>query len=71
MHCDCERFIEEYSEYRDGVLTADQQAEFREHVETCPCCARYDRVLRAAGDPEPDLVQPGARRLPVDAGCTR
>jgi hypothetical protein len=50
MHCDCERFIEEYSEYRDGVLTADQQAEFREHVETCPCCARYDRVLRAAGD---------------------
>lgn len=50
MHCDCDRFIQEYSDYRDGVLTADRQAEFREHVAACACCARYDRVLRAAGD---------------------
>ena len=50
MHCDCDRFIQEYSEYRDGVLTPDREAEFREHVAACPCCARYDRVLRAAGD---------------------
>jgi hypothetical protein len=50
MHCDCDRFIQEYSDYRDGVLTADRQAEFREHVAACACCARYDRVLRAASD---------------------
>jgi anti-sigma factor RsiW len=50
MHCDCDRFIQEYSEYRDGVLTPDREAEFREHVAACPCCARYDRVLRAAGE---------------------
>ena len=50
MHCDCDRFIREYSDYRDGKLTSEQQAEFREHVAECPCCARYDRVLRKGSE---------------------
>ncbi len=33
MHCDCNRFLEEYSEFRDGALSAEQEAEFREHVQ--------------------------------------
>jgi len=50
MLCDCDRFVQEYSDYRDGALSAEQEAEFREHVKTCPCCARYDRVLRAGSE---------------------
>jgi len=50
MLCDCDRFVQEYSDYRDGALSAEQEADFREHVETCPCCARYDRVLRAGSE---------------------
>lgn len=46
MNCDCDRFIRQYSDYRDGILSAEQESEFREHVTECPCCARYDRVLR-------------------------
>jgi anti-sigma factor RsiW len=44
MHC--ERFLEDYSDYCDGLLCAERQAEYREHLAACPGCARYDRVLR-------------------------
>ncbi len=50
MLCDCNRFLQEYSDYRDGALSAEREAEFREHVNACPCCARYDRVLRAGSE---------------------
>lgn len=50
MLCDCNRFLQEYSDYRDGALSADHEAEFREHVAMCPCCDRYDRVLRAGSE---------------------
>jgi len=50
MLCDCNRFLQEYSDFRDGALSVEQEAEFREHVAKCPCCARYDRVLRAGSD---------------------
>ena len=50
MLCDCDRFLQEYSDYRDGALSADQEVDFREHVVACPCCARYDRVLRAGSE---------------------
>ncbi len=50
MLCDCDRFLQEYSDYRDGALSAEQEAEFREHVVACPCCAHYDRVLRAGSE---------------------
>ena len=50
MLCDCNRFLQEYSDFRDGALSVEQEAEFREHVAKCPCCARYDRVLRAGSE---------------------
>jgi hypothetical protein len=42
----CDRFIEMYTDYRDGVLGSEQQAELEAHLESCPCCARYDRVMK-------------------------
>ncbi len=42
----CEEFLEDYSDFCDGLLCAERRAEFEGHVATCPGCARYDRVLR-------------------------
>lgn len=41
----CSRFLQGYSDYRDGLLDARETARFRSHLELCPSCARYDRVL--------------------------
>ena len=42
----CEQFIQFYSEYRDGVLCPDERADLEAHLESCPCCARYHRVMQ-------------------------
>lgn len=42
---DCTEFLEEYSDYRDGVMTPSRAAEYRAHLEECPSCARYDSVV--------------------------
>ena len=42
----CDRFIELYTDYRDGVLTPALHAEVEEHLEECPCCERYHRVMQ-------------------------
>lgn len=42
----CERFLDEYSSFRDGELPLWEQVAFRAHMDECPSCARYDRVLR-------------------------
>lgn len=42
----CEEFLEDYSDFCDGLLCAERRAEFEGHLEACPGCARYDRVLR-------------------------
>jgi len=42
----CDHFIERYTDYRDGLLDADTTAEVETHLAACPCCARYDRVMR-------------------------
>jgi len=80
MHCDCDRFLQEYSDYRDGALSAEREVEFREHVVACPCCARYDRVLRAGSEllaglpseqPQDDFMPRLQHRLyNVDEGLT-
>jgi hypothetical protein len=41
----CDQFIERYTEYRDGLLDARTLAEVEEHLVSCSCCARYDRVM--------------------------
>jgi hypothetical protein len=43
---DCSRFLEEYSAFRDGELENDVRVDFEMHLELCPACARYDRVIR-------------------------
>jgi len=42
---DCEKFIDRYTEYRDGLLSAGEQARFEQHLKGCPSCRRYGRVL--------------------------
>jgi hypothetical protein len=42
----CEEFLEDYSDYCDGLMCAERQAEFENHLAACPGCSRYDRVLR-------------------------
>lgn len=42
----CERFLDEYSSFRDGELPLWEQVAFRAHMQECPSCARYDHVLR-------------------------
>jgi anti-sigma factor RsiW len=41
----CDRFLDEYSSYRDGLLPTWEQAAFRAHLDECAACAHYDRVV--------------------------
>lgn len=41
----CERFLDEYSSFRDGDLPVWEMAAFRAHRDECPACAHYDRVV--------------------------
>jgi hypothetical protein len=42
---DCTRFLEDYSAFRDGELENDVRVDFEMHLDLCPSCARYDRVI--------------------------
>src|SRR5690606_36943671 len=42
---DCSTFLDDYSEFRDGLLGRELERSFRDHLEACPACARYDRVI--------------------------
>jgi predicted anti-sigma-YlaC factor YlaD len=42
----CSECLARHSEYLDGVMDAASSALWRAHLENCPDCARYDRVLR-------------------------
>ncbi len=41
----CDRFLQDYTDFCDGLLDPERAAEFRDHLRGCPGCARYDRVL--------------------------
>lgn len=56
MHCTS--FIDEYTDYRDGLISSDREAEFREHSQRCPGCGRYDRVMRSGLELLSELPQP-------------
>lgn len=43
---ECARFLDHYSDYRDGLLPSDEEWRFEAHVRGCDSCARYDRVVR-------------------------
>lgn len=42
---DCERFLDGYSDFRDGLLPLEASREFEAHLRSCGACARYDRVV--------------------------
>jgi hypothetical protein len=42
----CSEFLQGYSEFADDRLTPATFATFGEHLEKCPACQRYHRVLR-------------------------
>ncbi len=42
---DCERFLERYSDFVDGLLDEARISECESHLEECPACARYSHVV--------------------------
>jgi len=46
---DCDKFLAEYSEYRDGEVSWAEREEFEAHLDACEACARYDEVVRRGG----------------------
>lgn len=42
----CRKFLDRYSEYRDGRLDAEDRSFFVGHMASCSSCRRYDRVIR-------------------------
>lgn len=54
----CTGFLEEYTEFRDGLLSPAREAEFRAHMDACPACARYDQVVRDGLQLLSDLPEP-------------
>ncbi len=54
---DCARFLDEYSEFRDGFLAPEESREFEAHLTSCPSCARYDRVVARGGHIFRDLPE--------------
>ena len=47
---DCDRFIDNYTDYRDGRLDAVARQAVSLHLSECDRCSRYDRVLSAGVD---------------------
>lgn len=46
----CDRFIDTYTDYRDGQLDATTRRAVALHLSECDSCSRYDRVLSAGVD---------------------
>ena len=43
----CIEFLEHYTEYRDGLITAPREARrYARHLSQCPSCRRHDAALR-------------------------
>ena len=42
----CRKFLDGYSEYRDGRLATGDRSFFIGHLARCSSCRRYDRVIR-------------------------
>jgi hypothetical protein len=47
---DCNTFVARYSEFRDGDLSWAEGEEMEAHVDDCPACAHYHRVLQRGTD---------------------
>jgi anti-sigma factor RsiW len=63
----CDEFLERYSEFRDGLVTAPRERRrFERHLARCPACRRHDAALRrgvrALQDAAPLAPSPEFRR---------
>jgi anti-sigma factor RsiW len=47
---DCSEFLDRYSDYRDGLLSALQRAAFQAHLTECAACARHDAAVTRGVD---------------------
>jgi len=47
---DCNTFIARYSDFRDGDLSWAESVEMEAHVDDCPTCAHYHRVVQRGTD---------------------
>ena len=47
---DCNTFIARYSDFRDGDLSWAEGVEMEAHVDDCPACAHYHRVVQRGTD---------------------
>jgi len=43
---ECEKFLESYSDFLDGLLGEEPLSDCRNHLLRCPDCGEYDRVMR-------------------------
>jgi hypothetical protein len=65
---DCNTFIARYSDFRDGDLSWAEGVEMEAHLDDCPACAHYHRVLQRGTDvfralPELEVSDDFADRL--------
>ncbi|HEX5724235.1 MAG TPA: zf-HC2 domain-containing protein [Longimicrobiaceae bacterium] len=65
---DCEHFLAGYSAYRDGEVSWGEREAFEAHIDDCPACARYHRVVGKGvelfrGLPELEVSDDFAARL--------
>lgn len=63
---DCATFLDLYSEFRDGFLPPETSREFQAHLDACPSCAHYDRVVERGTRVFADLpeLEPSADFMP-------
>lgn len=55
---ECKEFLEGYSAYLDGVMSREEEKAFRQHLERCEACTRYDRVVQRGIEIVRDLPRP-------------
>lgn len=65
---DCQTFLAQYTDYRDGEMSWAEREEMDAHVDDCPSCAHYDDVVRRGTDvfrglPELEVSDDFAERL--------
>lgn len=64
----CSQVVANFTDYLDGVASAEDVAAIERHLESCPTCHRYETVLRRGSRllrslPEPELREDFAPRL--------
>ncbi|NNF12397.1 MAG: hypothetical protein HKN72_04205 [Gemmatimonadetes bacterium] len=64
----CSQVVTHFTDYLDGIASAEAAAAVEEHLEGCPTCVRYEKVLRNGSEllrtlPDPELREDFVPRL--------